>query len=853
MIPVRLELTNFLAYRNPAALDFEGIHLACLAGPNGAGKSSLLDAMTWSLWGRARTNRDDDLIHSGMNEMEVAFTFALDGNLYKVRRARQRSTGNRSGPGSLDFQIQDGEKWRGIAESGIRETQNKINRLLRLDYETFINSVFLLQGRADEFTVKKPSDRKKILADILGLSVWEHFEERAKEKVKELKTQDDQLIGELGTIDRELAREEEFRAQFTAAQSEALRLSETLREVESQAREVEGQRNELEGWQRQRADLERRIGQAEGEYDSLARQHEDAEMRLAGFDELLAEQADIEHGYAQLVAARESESALGGKLMEQTDLREQASALEAEITAERNKLETDQQVIGNKIEGQQRIIQEAEAEGGGALAQVREEVSALAEREGERDALREQLAAFSEERAGLESDNRALRKQMDVLDGQLAQVQASSATCPLCDQPLDDQHRAELVERFTQEGNQHGETFRANQERIDALGEDTATLRSDIASVEGALHKLPALRNHLTRLEERNERAIKAEAELQELDTRLAAVEQQLAANDYAAEAQAALAEVSAELAGLGYDQTAHHAARDTVREYEHYDARHSDLQHALAERPQVETALADLAERLAGWESTLTEDRTQLEALAEAIVVREEELVEAGQVERELARIQDEEAGARERLGAAQQRLDTLDTLRERREDLLARQDELLAERSIYEELRTAFSKNGIPAMIIDAAIPELQETANALLSRMTDGRMHLLLSTQREKVTGGVAETLDILISDGQSTRDYETFSGGEAMRINFALRIALSKLLARRAGAQLRTLVVDEGFGSQDAEGRERLMEAIQSVREDFDLILVITHLDELMDRFPARIEVTRTSNGSEIAVF
>ena len=99
---------------------------------------------------------------------------------------------------------------------------------------------------------------------------------------------------------------------------------------------------------------------------------------------------------------------------------------------------------------------------------------------------------------------------------------------------------------------------------------------------------------------------------------------------------------------------------------------------------------------------------------------------------------------------------------------------------------------------------------------------------------------------MSDGEN----ETFSGGEAMRINFALRIALSKLLARRAGAQLRTLVIDEGFGSQDEQGRERLMEAVNSVQDDFDLILVITHLDELKDRFPVRIEITKVPGGSQI---
>ena len=63
---------------------------------------------------------------------------------------------------------------------------------------------------------------------------------------------------------------------------------------------------------------------------------------------------------------------------------------------------------------------------------------------------------------------------------------------------------------------------------------------------------------------------------------------------------------------------------------------------------------------------------------------------------------------------------------------------------------------------------------------------------------------------------------YSGGEAFRINFAIRIALSKLLARRAGAQLRTLFIDEGFGSQDADGtRPSSCDAINKIQSDFRL--------------------------------
>ena len=98
----------------------------------------------------------------------------------------------------------------------------------------------------------------------------------------------------------------------------------------------------------------------------------------------------------------------------------------------------------------------------------------------------------------------------------------------------------------------------------------------------------------------------------------------------------------------------------------------------------------------------------------------------------------------------------------------------------------------------------------------------------------------------------RNYETYSGGEAFRINFALRIALSKLLAHRSGAPLPTLFIDEGFGTQDTNGLEKLVDAIRVIQDDFQRIIVITHIDELKEAFPARIEVTKTSQGSTFSL-
>ncbi|MDX1530297.1 MAG: SbcC/MukB-like Walker B domain-containing protein, partial [Rhodothermales bacterium] len=157
---------------------------------------------------------------------------------------------------------------------------------------------------------------------------------------------------------------------------------------------------------------------------------------------------------------------------------------------------------------------------------------------------------------------------------------------------------------------------------------------------------------------------------------------------------------------------------------------------------------------------------------------------------------------------------------------------------------LRSAFGKHGIPSLIIEETLPEIEERANDLLARLSKGRTRVSLETLADKKTGGTKETLDIRITDEAGvSRAYEMFSGGEAFRVNFALRIALAQLLAERSGVRIRTLVVDEGFGTQDKQGVESLVEAIQAIREDFDKVIVITHLDELKEAFPVRIEVQK----------
>jgi len=250
-----------------------------------------------------------------------------------------------------------------------------------------------------------------------------------------------------------------------------------------------------------------------------------------------------------------------------------------------------------------------------------------------------------------------------------------------------------------------------------------------------------------------------------------------------------------------------------------------------------------------------IAEQEKSYNKVAQTLAESQAQSPDLNKVERELFTLREDENRTRDQVGAARQKVDVLATLRLRKTDYSTQHEELNQQIVRHKTLERAFGKDGVPALLIEQALPQIEQKANDLLERLSDGHMSIRFVTQSEykdKKRDDLRETLDIQISDSAGLRDYEMYSGGEAFRVNFAIRLALSEILAQRKGARLQTLVIDEGFGSQDAQGRQRLIEAINLVKHDFAKILIITHLDELKDAFPNRIEVEKTERGSTIKV-
>ena len=411
------------------------------------------------------------------------------------------------------------------------------------------------------------------------------------------------------------------------------------------------------------------------------------------------------------------------------------------------------------------------------------------------------------------------RARMERLDAELATL------------AYDPERRTAVQERATQVGERLAKRERDLSEGRSGTGNRATTLWADLQDSK------------------------RAQEELEPRRTELVEVQRVVDAEGYARDERARLAELDHELAALGYDRTAHEEVQRRARELEPFAELHRRLEEAGETLPRERTALDAVRQTLERQRGDVVSDETRRDALATALLT-----LPALEAETARTKAAFEDLERQEQTARVEERHHTeqLRRLAETEMEIGRREKgrrELAERKSIYDELTVAFGKNGIQALIIESAIPQLQDDANELLGRLTDNRMFLKLQIQegrRERRIGIPSEELDIKISDEVGTRSYETFSGGEAFRINFALRIALSKLLARRSGAPLPILFIDEGFGSQDAAGQDRLREAIQSIQSDFEKIIVITHIEQIKESFPNRIEVTKTPDGSTFVV-
>ncbi len=856
MIPIKLRLSGFTSYREAAEIDFTGLDLVCISGPNGAGKSSLLDAITYALYGQAR-KRDEAIINETCDKAEVSLEFGYQQEVYKIVRSITRGKGSQ-----VDFFIRKPEEadgassWRTLTERTLSETNAKILRTLGLDYETFINASFFLQGKADLFATQTPSERKKILGSILGLDRWEEYRKRAAEMIREKQGEINQIDARLADIQAELDKEPSYKEDLKLKQAQAAAASAKVQNVQFQLEQKRLIEEQLAGRRQLVETYRQQVERLLAEQNDLQTRVERTQDELAQVNQELAREEEIKAAYDHLVSLRQKLAAMDALDEQARPLENRQLTLEQQLELARHDLQQEMRVLEQdkaKVEkdyqqNDERINQREALEQ--QIAALEAQIALRAELEAEQQNLKDQLAAKQAENAGIEKQGKELRERLERVSA------VEGASCPLCGQPLALHDRDRLQAELEQQLEALRSAYKANEDMAKELKNKLAELEQQLRQIRDAESRLQTLLRQTDQLTQLIDSAAEQWAKWQqEKAPRLEEILARLERDEILPDAQAELTKVKDALRKLGYDRDAHLQLREAVQAAEPAQQAYNHLAIAKNNLAQLQKTLAEQEATLEKKTADLSEAQAEYSQAKAALEQASQGLPSLDITEEDLARLKEEEAGIRRNLIVVEQLINNLQVQKQRKENLQVEKDEILLEIARLKKLERAFSKDGVPAMLIEQALPAIQDEANNILSQLSNYTMSVTFSTQRERKSSrreDKIETLDILISDGAATRDYETYSGGEAFRINFAIRLALARVLARRAGAQVRTLVIDEGFGNQDAEGRQRLIEAIGQVHRDFDLILVITHLDELKDQFPARIEVEKTSQGSRLSV-
>lgn len=874
MIPIRLELKNFMSYgESVEPLDFRGMHLACLSGDNGNGKSALLDAITWALWGEARAPADE-LIRLGSDEMRVIFDFQLGDDLYRVIRGRnKRSAGSsvwevyvaenpegateRQGEGanselahSPTLPLSHSLSWRPITGQGIRDTGRVIQRILRMDYKTFINSAYIQQGRADEFTKNTVADRKKILADILDLSRYDALEQKAKDRRNEAEILVQELEREIAHIEQELANEPGYQEELAKFKADRESLEAEIAKVEARLRELQGKHAELQATLNRTREMERSLQGWQREIENLLAQKRDQERRVARSREVLADKVRIADGLGKLHSVRERIALLDRGLQDLRRLEHDRSGLEQQVLAEKHKLDIERQSLAKELsELETRIRESVKLEAD--AASLREQVKALDGLDVRRAQLQRDTASESDRWTNLKGQYERMLQVKEDLEGKV-KLLSEGGKCPLCQTEIQHEKHESILSDYNRQIEDADVRIReVRRDGADAKSKRDAA-QQESARIDEHLKAGLEVRRRLAQAEQVLFQIEQYRGQMPDVKARLDGVLSKLGSDDFAKDLRVRAAEVSAGIEALKYSPDEHQRIRDELSGLEQFESLSAALKLAEESLPADEQSLKTTADLIEARERSIEESRKSIAELSASLGELPQIASEISQINTSLVGLRDSDRQVTGTIARLEHSLDRCKALRTEIAGKSVGLEKARTDRTMYGELVAAFGKKGVQALIIENAIPEIQEETNRLLARMTDNAMQVSIETVRDKKTGGTAETLDIRISDDMGTRSYELFSGGEAFRINFTLRIALSKLLARRAGARLQTLIIDEGFGTQDGKGREKLIEAIDSIRDDFELILVITHIDELKDAFQTRIEVTKDSHGSQISV-
>jgi exonuclease SbcC len=792
----RLRLLNFRQHADTEIAFGPGI--TGIIGPNGTGKTTLLEAIAWAFYGNPAARGSKETIRwnraPARSSVRVEVDFSLGPHEFRVVRGLYNAE---------LFQ----DRFDQPTANSQQEVSAKVERLLGMTREEFFNTYFTGQKELAVMAAMGATERARFLSRVLGYEKLRLTQDRVREARSGLR-------GELAGLERGLADAAELTAERDQA---AQRTDEATKAVAgaTAAHATAGQTLEAEGpaWTRM----------VEVRESALAL---DGERRIAERDEAEARREfdRLDKELAEALGARAKLEELGDTLRDVEPLKQELERLEHEASSagRRRALAGQHSEVREQAERvRERMEKLGDVEGAlvGAQSALDEARKRLTEAEAEEEKAR---TAWVRDKQDAETKTLSLRDQYkDHQTHRHSVVKAGpDGECPICKRPLGDvyQEMLETIDRQLEEIEVKGKFFRQRMEQLEAApGEvrDAERLFTEATElVERAVQEV-------ARCEDRVQEYRETESERRRLVERAAELERELAALPDR------------------YDAERHDAVRERLRE----------LQPAIDEAAVLNVKAAH-AEQLVGEaeaaERTLSEREVGVKALEAAIAdlgFSEDAYAEARrryeaaegalrEAELHLASVQGDLKAAETALDGAARRI-------REREERAQRIEQTRTELQLHDELDRAL--HDLRLELNTAMRPELSERASEFLASLTDGRYDEL----------ELDESYDLLVVEGGEAKP--VISGGEEDLTHLVLRLAISQMVAERAGQPLSLLVLDEIFGSLDEHRRQNVVQLLRGLADRFPQVVLITHIDSVREGVDRVLRVELDENrGAAVVV-
>jgi exonuclease SbcC len=772
----RLRLVNF---RQHAATDLTfGEGITGIIGPNGAGKTTLLEALAWAFYGSPAVRGSRDTIRfnraTPRSPVRVEAEFALGGHDYRVTRTL------------YDAALFVDHATDPIANSG-QEVTARLERLLGMQRDEFFNTYFTGQKELAVMASLGGAERGRFLSRLLGYDRLRV----AQARLREVRTG---LRGELAGIEQSLGdpaalagERAEAGERVTAAEA-ALGAAEAARDAARRRREAEGPawtamtrlRESMLALDGDRRVAESRVQEARREFERIDKALAEALAAQTALRELEPRLEDVPALRKEL-ALLEAEGRAAGKrreLMGQLEARREQEA-----------------ALRRRLDGYADLEREAAA----ARAALDRARKAQAEREEASQKARMQWVSDRQDAATKREQLRAQYKTLQE-DRKRIVTAGPDGACPTCSRPLREEYETVLraLDRQLEEIELNGKFY---AQRVEQLSDEPDTIRDADALTAEIRAGAEAAAETLAAVRVRQTEAREAAGELERI--------------------AAALATLDAEIAGLpdAYDGRRHDELRSLLADREPL------LQQAAGLRVKAERAEALVGEAEAA-DRELTARERILKDLDDRIAELDfsEERYAAARVAYEAAQaaVQETELTWRMRESDLRTAHATHEAVGRRLaewERQAARADGVRTDLRVHDELDDAF---GELRTDLNAQLrPDLAELASAFLADLTDGRYHELELDDQYRI---------LLLEEGEPR---PVISGGEEDVANLVLRLAISQMVAERAGQPLSLLVLDEIFGSLDEQRREHVVALLRRLADRFPQVILITHIESVRD--------------------